>query len=391
MLKMKPTIHSVWIIGLTGGLALFVSPYLVKGLDWISFQENAWHFLQLYGFISSVALIVISFTYKQINARDIGNYGGMSHQIFNKLPNCVWVFSLDNRRLEMSNEVAEAIYAIKERSDPFESFKFQFFNSRIGNKVLGGENCVFSNIVMIDKLYEPRYVDLFGIPFSNRKKEKMVLVMVLDRSEVHRSLDQIRKLSESLQQQNEQLREYSFMNSHTIRSHLTNILGLIQVGEKGISGEALGMLKEAAERLDSEIQNMNKLLMEKDRNTKKVEQKEQTIVFVDDDKVQHMINKRILLKVNEELKLVFFENPYKALDWLEENRADVLLLDINMPEMDGWYFLKLMEEKGIEMDVKMLTSSLDPDDLQKSKAYHQVSGFLIKPLKDENIAEFLAN
>ncbi|MDN3689240.1 response regulator [Cyclobacterium jeungdonense] len=388
---MKPTIHSVWVIGLTGGLALFVSPYLVRSLHWVSFQESAWQFIKLYGFISSLALIAISYTYKKINTRNRGLYGGMSHQIFNKLPNCVWVFSLDNQRLEMSNEAADSIYAVKDRSDPFRSFKSQFFNTRIGIKVLEGENCTFRNIVMIDKLYEPRYVDLFGIPFINRDKEKMVLVMVLDHSEVHRSLDKIRKLSESLQQQNQQLREYSFMNSHKIRSHLTNILGLIQVGEKEISGKALGMLREAAESLDSEIQNMNKLLMEKDLSTKKAEQKEQTIVFVDDDKVQHMINKRILLKVNDKLKLVFFENPYQALGWLEENTADVVLLDINMPEMDGWFFLKLMEEKGIEIDVKMLTSSLDPDDLQKSKSYKQVSGFLIKPLKDENIAEFLAN
>lgn len=391
MLKMKPTIHSVWVIGLTGGLALLVSPYLVQGLHWVSFQESEWQFIQLYGFISGLALIVISFTYKKINTRNRGLYGGMSHQIFNKLPNCVWVFSLDNRRLEMSNEVADATYAVRDRTDPFGSFNSQFFNTRIGKKVLEGENCTFRNIVMIDKLYEPRYVDLFGIPFINREKDKMVLVMALDHSEVHQSLDQIQKLSESLQQQNQQLKEYSFMNSHKIRSHLTNILGLIQVGDKGISGKALGMLKEAAESLDSEIQNMNKLLMERDLNTKKEAQKDQTIVFVDDDKVQHMINKRILLKVNEKLKLVFFENPYKALDWLEEYKADVVLLDINMPEMDGWYFLKLMEEKGIKIDVKMLTSSLDPDDLQKSKAYKQVSGFLIKPLKDENIAEFLAN
>ncbi|NHE55995.1 response regulator [Cyclobacterium sp. GBPx2] len=131
--------------------------------------------------------------------------------------------------------------------------------------------------------------------------------------------------------------------------------------------------------------------MEKNLNGKEVEQKEQRIVFVDDDKVQHMINKRILLKVNKQLKLFFFENPYEALEWLSVHPADVLLLDINMPEMDGWFFLKLMEERGIQMDVKMLTSSLDPDDLEKSKSFSQVSGFLIKPLKDENIAQFLAN
>jgi CheY-like chemotaxis protein len=102
-----------------------------------------------------------------------------------------------------------------------------------------------------------------------------------------------------------------------------------------------------------------------------------------------MINKRILLKINPNLDLIFFENPYEALSWLEKNVADILLLDINMPEMEGWDFLKLMEERGIKMEVKMLTSSLDPKDIEKSYAFDVVSGFLVKPLRKELIDEFL--
>ncbi|SEJ71303.1 CheY chemotaxis protein or a CheY-like REC (receiver) domain [Cyclobacterium xiamenense] len=387
---MKPTIHSVWLVGLTGGLALLASPFLIRDFQWISSQEDSWQFVQFYGLFSGGLLVVFSWIFltSQVKKNDLA--GGISHQIFNKLPNCVWVFSLANRKVELSNEMADSIYALASRPDPFQSFQSLFFTSKIGAKVVDGEYHTFRNVVMIDKFYEPRYVDLFSIPFTSVPK-RMVLVMAVDHSEVHRSLDKIRKLSDSLQQQNQQLKEFSFINSHTIRSHLTNILGLLQVEEQGISGDALAMLKDAAVRLDTEIHHMNELLMDKDLKTKEVEQKEQTIVFVDDDKVQHMINKRILLKVNEKLKLVFFENPYEALDWLEKNAADVVLLDINMPEMDGWYFLNLMEQKGIKREVKMLTSSLDPDDLEKSKGYKQVTGFLVKPLKDENIAEFLAN
>tara|TARA_R110001592_G_scaffold148471_3_gene373385 strand:+ start:85448 stop:85816 length:369 start_codon:yes stop_codon:yes gene_type:complete len=122
-----------------------------------------------------------------------------------------------------------------------------------------------------------------------------------------------------------------------------------------------------------------------------VEQDKMTIVFVDDDKVQHMINRRILEKMNRGFKMVFFEDPYDALEWLSINSTDVILLDINMPKMDGWDFLKRMEDQGINGDVKMLTASIDPNDLDKSKEFKQISGFLIKPIQEQNFMELLTD
>ena len=122
-----------------------------------------------------------------------------------------------------------------------------------------------------------------------------------------------------------------------------------------------------------------------------MKQKKHTIVFVDDDKVQHMINRRVLQKLNLGVNMVFFVKPFEALEWLGTNNADVILLDINMPEMDGWEFLKRMEAEGINGNVKMLTASLDPGDVIKSEEFKQISGFLVKPLKEENYIELLAD
>jgi CheY-like chemotaxis protein len=102
-----------------------------------------------------------------------------------------------------------------------------------------------------------------------------------------------------------------------------------------------------------------------------------------------MINKKNLLRLKPKLELLFFENPFLALEWMEENQADLLLLDVNMPEMSGWEFLDELANKGIRINVKMLTSSMDPDDIQKSNEYHQISGFLVKPLQADVIEEFL--
>ncbi|AFL84910.1 response regulator with CheY-like receiver, AAA-type ATPase, and DNA-binding domains [Belliella baltica DSM 15883] len=113
------------------------------------------------------------------------------------------------------------------------------------------------------------------------------------------------------------------------------------------------------------------------------------IIFVDDDKIQHMINKKNMIRIKPELELIFFSDPFLALDWLETNSADLLLLDINMPEMSGWEFLERLASKKININVNMLSSSMDPDDYAKSKEFESVSGFLIKPLQIDVIEQLL--
>lgn len=156
------------------------------------------------------------------------------------------------------------------------------------------------------------------------------------------------------------------------------------------------MLKESADKLDVEIRNVNKLLKENDNfmNNQSPDNVvpdglQKVVVFVDDDKVQHMINKRILLKVDPALKLMFFESPTVALEWLSSNKADILLLDINMPQMKGWEVLDELERRGIDLQVKMLTSSMDPEDIEESKNYKMVNGFLNKPLKEKEVEGFI--
>jgi DNA-binding NtrC family response regulator len=115
------------------------------------------------------------------------------------------------------------------------------------------------------------------------------------------------------------------------------------------------------------------------------------LIFVDDDKIQHMINRKNLLRIKPDIELFFFENPFEALDWFKTNDADLLILDVNMPEMQGWDFLKELEKIGNKIEVKMLTSSMDPMDVEISKNHLQVSGFLVKPLQTDVLMEILGS
>jgi CheY-like chemotaxis protein len=60
-----------------------------------------------------------------------------------------------------------------------------------------------------------------------------------------------------------------------------------------------------------------------------------------------------------------------------------------MPEMQGWDFLDELDKMNKNFPVKMLTSSMDPMDVEKSHGYPLVSGFLVKPLSNEVLTEIL--
>ncbi|MEX0884583.1 MAG: response regulator [Cyclobacteriaceae bacterium] len=383
---------SVWILGAIAGGFILIPSMVLPFFSGIWLELDWLFFSRIFSLVA--ATFIGGLTYLFANkAREIREMNETHNKlILNNLPNCVWVFSLNDRMLRSSNKASADIFSWTEKDQGQKSFEALFYKPEIVEQIMQGKRCVFRNIVMIDRNYDPRYMDLFAIPFQSYD-QPCVLVLVVDQSEMQKSLEKIKALSDSVHFQNKKLREFSFINSHKIRSHLANILGIVDVqeGNHSLSGELLDMLKASATQLDVEIRKINSILMENGISEIEAEQKEKTIVFVDDDKVQHMINKRILLKINNQLNLVFFENPYDALEWLKENQADVILLDINMPQMDGWHFLDLMKKKGIDIDVKMLTSSLDPGDLEKSKNYPKVSGFLVKPLKNENIENFLAN
>jgi CheY-like chemotaxis protein len=315
--------------------------------------------------------------------------------VLEKLPNSVWILSSDKQEVLFSNEMAARYYGTFDAREGSQSGFLALFQNpdRVDFSAVN-QAFTLRSLVMVDRFYDPRQVDLIVMPVEFENTASL-LVLAVDHSAVQRSVEENLKLNDSLVAQNERFRSFSFLHSHHIRSHLANILGITQVigDQRELSADVLHMLKKSTKDLDREVKKINKILMENsgemNRSSPSGERMGKVIIFVDDDKVQHMINKRILMKINPLLELVFFENPYEALSWLERNVADILLLDINMPLMEGWDFLHLMKERGINIEVKMLTSSLDPRDIQKSQRFDMVSGFLVKPLRKEVIDEFL--
>jgi len=70
---------------------------------------------------------------------------------------------------------------------------------------------------------------------------------------------------------------------------------------------------------------------------------------------------------------------------------DLILLDLNMPQMSGWDFLNALTESQLldfeKTTIYILTSSIDSRDQDKSKEYPIVKGFISKPLRVDNLIE----
>ncbi len=110
------------------------------------------------------------------------------------------------------------------------------------------------------------------------------------------------------------------------------------------------------------------------------------VLLVDDDEVDYMNVKRAFKKNNLEHVLEYQPNGLDAINYLKSvekrsNLPQVVLLDINMPKMNGHEFLEELRsnDKLKHIVVYVLTTSSQNSDIDKAYK-NQVSGYLVKPL-----------
>jgi CheY-like chemotaxis protein len=121
------------------------------------------------------------------------------------------------------------------------------------------------------------------------------------------------------------------------------------------------------------------------------------ILCVDDDPITLMLCKKVIAKANfsneiESAKdgveaLKFFDALLSSGESKNEDYPQLIFLDLNMPIMDGWEFLeefsKNLKELFPKTKIIVLSSSVDPKDINKSKSYPMVLDFLPKPITVE--------
>ncbi len=123
-----------------------------------------------------------------------------------------------------------------------------------------------------------------------------------------------------------------------------------------------------------------------------------TVMLIDDNEIDNLINqkmieaaaiaKNIYTHTGAKSAIEFLRNIEK-LEVADEVLPDVIFLDIDMPLMDGFQFLdefeKLSNKTKKFCKIVMLTSSINPQDFDRSKKYNYVKLYLNKPLSHESI------
>jgi len=118
----------------------------------------------------------------------------------------------------------------------------------------------------------------------------------------------------------------------------------------------------------------------------------QNIILIDDDDVNNLLNRQFLTFNMPQATITTFQNAQVVLDYMRIGKIltpDLILLDINMPEMNGWDFLYYMDRYNINAEVMMLSSSIHWDDIERSKNYEKVRCYIEKPLTEDKIEHYI--
>ncbi|AZQ58632.1 response regulator [Maribacter sp. MJ134] len=127
--------------------------------------------------------------------------------------------------------------------------------------------------------------------------------------------------------------------------------------------------------------------------------KYETIILIDDDHIIRYGFNRLMREFFASQKILTFQHGGEGLDYLTGlnfanfNTKILILLDLNMPLIDGWSFLENFKEKLAlikdNITIYILSSTIDKNDLKKIKQNRLISGHICKPLLLDELRELL--
>lgn len=125
--------------------------------------------------------------------------------------------------------------------------------------------------------------------------------------------------------------------------------------------------------------------------------KKKLILLIDDSSIDNFVNQKIIHRYDFAEKVIAFTKTRQALQYLlkinnntfMDDVPDIIFLDLNMPEIDGFEFLSafslLSEIIKSKIKIVILSSSINPADVDACRKHDFVLTFLHKPLFKSNL------
>ena len=117
------------------------------------------------------------------------------------------------------------------------------------------------------------------------------------------------------------------------------------------------------------------------------------VLLIDDSDIDLFVQRRFIELSGFARRVITFRSSREALNHLSDNNLtehpDLIFLDLNMPEIDGFSFLEQYNllVKGARTRIIILTSSSSALDRDRAATFGNVIGFLSKPLTEGNLSE----
>lgn len=128
-------------------------------------------------------------------------------------------------------------------------------------------------------------------------------------------------------------------------------------------------------------------------------EKESFVWIIDDDKIFRFTTEKYLLLLDNVSRVSTFKYVEDALNQIREHGSnpeelpDVILLDVNMPIMDGWDFVaeyeKLKPDLAKSISIFVVSSSIDERDSERARSNGEVMDYVVKPLDEEQLASII--
>lgn len=112
-------------------------------------------------------------------------------------------------------------------------------------------------------------------------------------------------------------------------------------------------------------------------------------MVLDDDKIQHLLLRKRVNLISTDVELKSFEKATDALNFLNENRVDMVLTDLNLGIMDGWEFVEELDKVSYSGKLYLLTGSVVPEDRKRAESDPRITGFFEKPISEFDLIQIL--
>ncbi len=333
------------------------------------------------------------------------NKTSLLEAIYNKLPDLVFIFDIRERKFIIRNAVL----------DHFLGF-FELPGNQIDcitlQSLIHPEDwkSVEKALILVHKLTEKDSIEIeYRCKAANQQYQYFqtrLSVFEMQENEVvyllgiSQNITERKKSEQQRELYKNKLQELSFITSHEMRHEYAKIQSIVNLMDNRFitDVERVDLIKEAKKsiqlinsaifRLNHKLSfNQNDDFFDADRATASFKK----VVFIDDDALTNVLNKKILHALLPEMPIDVYLNVDEAISDLKATPSThelLIFLDINFPGRGGWEFLDEYIGFSEASNVIVLSSSIDNRDREKARSYKSVIDYITKPLSFEFIKTF---